>query len=195
MHKNSGLLDRVLDNITIELHDVRLSMHTLGKFKTRFVGKHTPPVLHVCISNFHYYSTDEHGDPLIEKWPKKAGRIVIYKHLSLSLKMELDKRVPNNDAIITTVLPLTPFDFNLSLTKNTSTSEILLVSVDSTVENLEISENGYNAARALVEFACGIIFCICKVCKASFRMFAYGHIFCAHSVSWQLMIFQLMKMS
>lgn len=99
----------------------------------------------------------------------KERKIVIYKHLSLSLKVELEKRVPKKDAIITTVLPQTPFDVKLNLTKNISTSEILLLSVESAVENLEISENGYDAVRALIEFACGILFCVCKVCVKRFQ--------------------------
>ena len=161
-----GLLDRVLDNISIELQNVNISFHTMGKFKTKYTGMHTPPILHFELPQLSLFSVDQFGEPLKEKWPKVDGKIVIFKKVALVMKVSLEKCSCNDATGKSTtkvLLKETPCELDLNLTKITATSALLGVSAQLLFENIEVLFDNDDATRYLLEFIFGTIFCIIKV--------------------------------
>jgi hypothetical protein len=57
-----GLLERIQDNITLDIHRVYVTFQTLGKFKTRTWGEWTPPALSLLFNQLRYVSVDEYGE-------------------------------------------------------------------------------------------------------------------------------------
>lgn len=57
-----GLVDRIVDNLTIEIESFRLEYQTWGKFKTRRMGPWTPPLLQVEWKNLKVVMVDEDGN-------------------------------------------------------------------------------------------------------------------------------------
>ncbi|KAL3945195.1 MAG: hypothetical protein SGBAC_000732 [Bacillariaceae sp.] len=56
-----GIVDRITDNLTIEIEKIDISFSTMGRFKTKRVGPWTPPLLHVECRNFRSTAVDVHG--------------------------------------------------------------------------------------------------------------------------------------
>ena len=56
-----NLIDRIADNITIEIKSIFVQFQTWGKFKTRRPGPWTPPSIQFKLRNFRYCSVDEFG--------------------------------------------------------------------------------------------------------------------------------------
>ncbi|CAJ1957250.1 unnamed protein product [Cylindrotheca closterium] len=56
-----GIVDRITDNLTIEIEKIDISFSTMGRFKTKRIGPWTPPVLHIECRNFRSTAVDIHG--------------------------------------------------------------------------------------------------------------------------------------
>jgi N-terminal region of Chorein or VPS13 len=65
-----NLLDRILDNLHIEIKSIFVQFQTWGKFKTRRTGPWTPPVLMIKLNNLRYVSVDDYGQ---EGTPDQVG--------------------------------------------------------------------------------------------------------------------------
>lgn len=57
-----GLLERIQDNITLDINRIYLTFQPMGKFKTRKIGKWTPPAISVVLNYLRFVSVDEYGD-------------------------------------------------------------------------------------------------------------------------------------
>ena len=57
--KKYGLLEKIIDGLRIEIDSIRVSLATMGKYKTDERGSWTPPTLVLEVKHFCYYSTDE----------------------------------------------------------------------------------------------------------------------------------------
>lgn len=57
-----GLVDRIVDNMTIEMESFQLEYQTWGKFKTRRIGPWTPPLLQVQWKNLKIVMVDADGN-------------------------------------------------------------------------------------------------------------------------------------
>lgn len=51
-----------MDNLTVEIDALKLSYKALGKFKTRWMGPWTPPMVHMEIEHLKVVSVDQHGN-------------------------------------------------------------------------------------------------------------------------------------
>ncbi|CAB9500363.1 expressed unknown protein [Seminavis robusta] len=56
-----NLVDRILDNLMLEIKSIYVQFQTWGKFKTRRPGPWTPPLLQFKLTNLRYVSVDEYG--------------------------------------------------------------------------------------------------------------------------------------
>lgn len=142
--------------------DIKVAISTFGRFKTRFVGVHTPPTLHLHLPSFVFYSVDEFGEPLKEKWPKVDGKITVYKQIALIVKVELAKRLVTGLETLT-LLADTPCEVNLSMVKKVSTAQLLSLNCELSMENVEVLLASSNIMKYLIEFYYGIGFCMIKV--------------------------------
>ena len=57
-----GLLERIVDNVTLNINRVYLTFQPMGTFKTRRVGKWTPPAISIVFNYLRYVSVDEFGN-------------------------------------------------------------------------------------------------------------------------------------
>ncbi len=57
-----GLLERIQDNITLDINRVYVTFQPFGKFKTRTYGNWTPPALSFVLNAVRYVSVDEFGE-------------------------------------------------------------------------------------------------------------------------------------
>lgn len=85
-----GLLDRIGDNITLEVNRIYITFQPMGKFKTRRIGPWTPPAISIVLNNFKYVSVDEYG----QEGPSSA----IWGHTSRGSR-ESQNSQPNNHYI------------------------------------------------------------------------------------------------
>lgn len=56
-----GFVDRIVDNLTIEIEALRFTYQAWGKFKTRRVGPWTPPTVHWEVEHLKVVSVDQYG--------------------------------------------------------------------------------------------------------------------------------------
>jgi len=83
-HGGYGLIERIQDNITLDINRVYLTFQPMGKFKTRKVGKWTPPAISVVLNNLRFVSVDEYGE---EGTPES-----VWRHNSRSGRQEATSR-------------------------------------------------------------------------------------------------------
>lgn len=57
-----GLMERIQDNITLDINRIYITFQPMGKFKTRKIGKWTPPAISVVLNYLRFVSVDEYGD-------------------------------------------------------------------------------------------------------------------------------------
>jgi len=60
LHRGSyGLIDRIVDNLSLDVESIVIEFQAWGKFKTRRQGPWTPPELRVHVRNFQFLPVDE----------------------------------------------------------------------------------------------------------------------------------------
>jgi len=57
-----GLIERIQDNITLDINRVYITFQPMGNLKTRKVGPWTPPAISVVFNHLRYVSVDEYGE-------------------------------------------------------------------------------------------------------------------------------------
>ena len=150
--------------MSIDITNVKAELRTWGKFKTRFIGVHTPPVVRFELQQLKLYSVDEYGEPLQEKWPKVNGKIIVCKKMEFIMKLQVEKiSGVNSGSERRTIMSETPCVFDLSITKNITTSSLLAVSLQVFFDNIEIMFDSNEALQYLLEAIFGMIFCFSKV--------------------------------
>jgi hypothetical protein len=60
--KSYGLIDRIRDNITIDINRMYITFQPMGKFKTRKIGPWTPPAINIVLNNIRIVTVDEYGE-------------------------------------------------------------------------------------------------------------------------------------
>ena len=57
-----GLIERIRDNITIDINRVYITFQPMGRFKTRKIGPWTPPAINLVFNNLRGVTVDEYGE-------------------------------------------------------------------------------------------------------------------------------------
>ena len=57
-----GLIERIRDNITIDVNRVYVTFQPMGKFKTRKIGSWTPPAISLVMNHVRIATVDEYGE-------------------------------------------------------------------------------------------------------------------------------------
>jgi len=92
-----NLLDRILDNLTVEIRSIHVTFQPAGKFKTRRVGPWTPPAIRLQLFGVRLVSVNEFGNEASpdEVWRHnhhrrgREGNFLIYKKLETEYKVSL----------------------------------------------------------------------------------------------------------
>jgi len=84
-----GLIERIQDNITLDINRVYITFQPMGNFKTRKFGKWTPPAISVVLNHLRYVSVDEYGE---EGSPDE-----VWRHNTRAGKLEASLRQQGKD--------------------------------------------------------------------------------------------------
>lgn len=91
-----NLLDRILDNLTVEIRSVNLTFQPAGKFKTRRPGPWTPPAVRLQLFAVRLVSVNEYGQEASpdEVWRhnhhrRRDGSFLIYKKLETEYQISI----------------------------------------------------------------------------------------------------------
>ena len=89
-----GLVDRIVDNMTIEMESLTLEYQTWGKFKTQRRGPWTPPSLQIKYMNLKVVMVDAEGneaspDQVWEHNRNKRDTFMIYKKVYGECQVQL----------------------------------------------------------------------------------------------------------
>jgi len=92
-----NLLDRILDNLTVEIRSINITFQPAGRFKTRRVGPWTPPAIRVQLFGIRLVSVNEFGHEASpdEVWHHnhhrkgREGNFLIYKKLETEYSVSI----------------------------------------------------------------------------------------------------------
>jgi hypothetical protein len=119
-----NLLDRILDNLSIEIRSLEIMFQPLGKFKTRRVGPWTPPAIQFSLFDLRLVSVNEYGQeaPPSEIWrhnhhhrhhinnKKHPSSILIYKRLTTEYQISLLRNRGKRIVLVSSSPSFTPSD-------------------------------------------------------------------------------------
>ena len=89
-----GFLDRILDNLTIEMKSLTINYQTWGRFKTKRFGPWTPPCLQLQWKHLKIVSVDDYGNEGTpeEVWAHNRHeheKFMLYKKISMDCTSKL----------------------------------------------------------------------------------------------------------
>ena len=177
-----GLMDRIADNLSVEINRLYLTFQPLGKFKTRRTGPWTPPAIGVTLRHFRYVSVDEFGE---EGSPDQVWRhndrdrrqkraamqggnrphdIFIYKKLTLNCSMGL--RPPILDTSQSKpptklLLKSVPVNIHLTTQRRKTDAAFLAAQADVVVDHVEM-EIDHHTVPLLAQLVAAMQFLVCK---------------------------------
>ena len=138
-----SLLDRILDNLQIEVRSVNISFQPRGKFKTRQTGPWTPPSLKLVIRHIMYQSVNEFGNPASpdDCWRHNTfqGRsheqkLRIFKSMSMVVEAGLEA----NDESQISIIEGAKVELQIIFHKRVHDAAILSIQADINVNQIEI---------------------------------------------------------
>ena len=162
-----NLFDRILDNLTVEVASISLSLQPWGRFKTRRLGPWTPPEIHLSFAGIRLVSVNEFGQeaPPEEVWRHNhhrshSGSLLIYKRLSMEYKISI------KPANATERIPLVTgrdnkMEIQLAMKRRIRDGEWLAVQIDTTIPHVEV-DLSQDVVPHLVNALAGISFCLAK---------------------------------
>jgi hypothetical protein len=186
--RSYGLLDRIGDNVTIDINRIYITFQSMGKFKTKRVGPWTPPALSMVLNNLRFVSVDEYGmegspeavwrhnsrrwraeQSLKETRSDRALRpktIFIYKKLTMDISVAVGLRTEDMTAKETffnsrQLVSNVPIQVQFALHKRLKDAAILAVQIDASMYNVE-TEIDADTLLLLVHAAAGMQFCVVK---------------------------------
>ena len=179
-----GLMDRIGDNLHVEINRIFLTFQPLGKFKTRRTGPWTPPAVGVTLRNFRFVSVDEFGEEGTpeqvwrhndrDRRQKRAARnggghnkphdIFIYKKLTLHCSMGLRPPVLDGSGSkppTKLLLKSVPVEVNVTMQKRKTDAAFLAAQSDVVVDHVEV-EMDHNTVPLLAQMAAAMQFLMAK---------------------------------
>ena len=160
------LIDRIIDNLQIEIRSVNVSLQPRGKFKTRHAGPWTPPALHMVMRHVCYQSVNEYGNPASpdECWRHNtfAGRpheqtLRIHKKMSMGSEIGLE----TIDGVQTTLVREAKVEIQIMFHKRVRDAAMLGVQVDATLNLVEVHVCAGDIST-LAHAAAGFQYCFAK---------------------------------
>jgi N-terminal region of Chorein or VPS13 len=167
-----NLLDRILDNLTVEVTNIKIYFQTWGKFKTRRAGPWMPPEVAIELHSIRFISVNEYGQeaPPDDVWKhnhhrKALGSFLIYK------KLEMDFRVSareHSDCGETDPIQLVSgggtnqkLEVQLAMERRIKDGECLAMQIDVSIPAILI-EIDVKSIHLIVHILCGIKFLLLK---------------------------------
>jgi len=167
-------MDRIMDNLKIDIRSVKISFQPRGKFKTRQNGPWTPPCLHIFLRHVLYQSVNELGNPASpdDCWKHNTfqGRpqqqtLSIYKKVSMGMEVAFtsvdcmkDETSISNEILL---VPEANVEIQLMFHKRVRDAAILSIQMDATVNKIEFCIEAEDVGM-LVHAISGFRYCFTK---------------------------------
>lgn len=172
-----GLVDRIVDNMTIEMESLTLEFQTWGKFKTQRVGPWTPPALVVKAHNLKVVMVDEEGnegtpDQVWNHNRNQRETFMLYKKIYGECQVLLrpnDTAENDNEneqggasaASSTLKLAQTRMEVQMAVQRRLRDGAILAVQMDTTLPSVDVTIDP-SSVRELAHFVAGLQYCFAK---------------------------------
>ena len=161
-----SLLDRILDNLKIEIRSVNISFQPRGKFKTRQTGPWTPPSLQIVIRHVLYQMVNEFGNPASpdDCWRHNTcqGRPHEQKlRIFKSMDMVIDGGLKAHDKLQTSIIQGAKIELQIIFQKRVHDAAILSIQADMNVNQVEVLMNAADIST-FAHAVAGFKYCFAK---------------------------------
>jgi hypothetical protein len=162
-----GFLDRILDNLTIDIEGVTVEFQSWGRFKTRRVGPWTPPLLQIQLRHLRIVSVDDYGH---EGTPEQVWahnrhehqEFMHYKKISMESHVNLLATTTNNSTEHPIPLVKTVYvEVQTAVRRRLRDGAILAVQADVAIPKAEV-EITPDVIPVLAHFIAGMSYCLAK---------------------------------
>ena len=152
-----NLLDRILDNLSIDIHSVTMNYQTYGKFKTTRVGPWTPPGIEMRLFGIKVYTVDSYGYKNSEDIRKRGEqRTMVYKKLETEFQLSIVE-----NGVRLPIIQRSKLELQGALQRRLSDAEVMSLQVDVTIPNLEIRVEN-ETVRPLAHFLSTLQYTLAK---------------------------------
>eukprot|EP00536_Pseudo-nitzschia_multiseries_P001526 jgi/Psemu1/294444/fgenesh1_pm.19_\ len=167
-----GTIDRIVDNLVVEVESFRLEVQTCGKFKTKRPGPWTPPLFQTEMKNLKLCMVDAEGSEGTpdQVWAHNRSRrdyFRIYKKISGECKIKLlpqnqscDAKRKRKGALEQELANLT-LEIQIAVERRLRDGAILACQFDITIPEVDVDIDSSDM-RQLAHFASGLQHCLAK---------------------------------
>lgn len=159
-----GLVDRIVDNLSIEIERFNFTFHTLGKFKTKRIGPWTPPILQVECKNLRIVAVDIHGheaspDQVWNHNRHQRQAFLLCKKVTMESSVHIISST--SPELKFTLINTMSIETQLAIRQRLRDGEILAVQSDVTIPTLDLNIELQHLPY-LASLLVGIQYCISK---------------------------------
>ena len=175
-----GFLDRIVDNLTIEMKSLTINYQTWGRFKTKRVGPWTPPCLQLQWKHLKIVSVDDFGNEGTpeEVWAHNRHeheKFMLYKKISMDCTSKLLLRPQQQQArqgqhpdqshrdhrVEIPLLRGTQLEVQVAIQRRLRDGAVLSAQIDITLPRVEV-EIEPHVVPLLAHMAAGFQYCFAK---------------------------------
>lgn len=159
-----GIVDRITDNLTIEVQKFHLSFRSLGKFKTKRVGPWTPPTLIVECTNIRSVAVDLHGHEGTpdQIWAHNHRRNQAFLHCrKLSMETSIEIASSTEPERTASLMKKAKMEFQVAIRQRLRDGQILAVQSDMTIPSVDLTIEQKDLPL-LASLLAGIQYCVSK---------------------------------
>lgn len=166
-----GLVDRIVDNLAVQIRSLTIQFQSLGKFKTRRKGTWTPPSLKMVLRNLKIGAVNEFGqeaspeDVWNHNQNRQDGNIVVYQKIALEYDFMVEMAENGNRPEYYSLLRGASHEHKVQtqMAKKVRVRDgaIMAVQIDVNLPKIEL-EIPYNLIPILAHALVGIQYCLGK---------------------------------
>ncbi len=161
-----GLVDRIVDNMAIEIESFRVEFQTWGKFKTKRSGPWTPPRLQMELRNLKVCMVDAEGcegNP-DQVWAHNQGRrdtLLTYKKVTGECKILLVPQNQKDKDQVRHELSNMNMEIQIAVERRIHDGAVLACQLDVTIPEVDVDIDQKDM-RLLAHLANGFQYCFAK---------------------------------
>ncbi len=161
-----GLVDRIVDNMAIEIESFRVDFQTWGKFKTRRVGPWTPPLLQMELKNLKICMVDAEGcewnpDQVCAHNQSRRDTCLAYKKVTGECKILVVPHTLKEEDSVRHVLPNMNLEVQIAVERRLRDGAVLACQLDVTIPEVDVDIDTKDI-RQLAHLASGFQYCFAK---------------------------------
>jgi len=165
-----GLVDRIVDNLVIDIESFKLEFQTCGKFKTRRPGPWTPPLFQMEMKNLKVCMVDAEGcegtpDQVWEHNRARKDSFLMYRKVSGECRVRLfpqDQSFSENENEgLPKELANLRIEIQTAVERRLRDGAVLACQLDVTIPDVTVDIDSSDI-RQLAHFASGLKYCLGK---------------------------------